>query len=207
MSARAARLLNAAGLLGLSAILLVAFDYQFLKGELPCPLCLLQRAAFAAAGVGLGLNVCVGSRPAHYAVTILSAIAGALIAGRQVLLHIVPGGEAYGSALFGLHFYTWALIAFMLTVCAAAFMLLFEGQFIVVPEQHGRLPLRAEDDSTVRRTQQEDRMARHIGTAAVLLFLALVLANAALTFAECGVGLCPDNPTSYQLFSGAGGKQ
>src|SRR4051812_5424863 len=61
------RTLNALGLLGLTGILLVAFGYQFILGELPCPLCLLQRAGFAAAGVGLALNVSVGSRPSHYA--------------------------------------------------------------------------------------------------------------------------------------------
>src|SRR5215213_7880022 len=122
------RTLNALGLFGLAGILLVAFAYQFILGELPCPLCLLQRAAFAAAGVGLALNVSVGSRPSHYAITIISAFAGALISRRQVLLHIVPGSGSYGSALFGLHFYTWALIAFGLTIFAAAMLLMFDTQ-------------------------------------------------------------------------------
>ena len=194
MSPAAARLFNTAGLFGLSGILLVAFGYQFWLGELPCPLCLLQRAAFAAAGVGLALNLCLGSRPAHYAITIISAVAGALIAGRQVLLHIVPGSGAYGSALFGLHFYTWALIAFGLAVCAAAFMLLFERQFVAAPA----------DDRVLHRVRDDSRMLHPAGQVAVLLFLLLVLANAVLTFAECGLGLCPDNPTSYQLFSGGG---
>jgi disulfide bond formation protein DsbB len=193
MSPFAARLLNAAGLFGLSGILLVAFGYQFWLGELPCPLCLLQRAAFAAAGVGLALNVCLGSRPAHYAITIISAVTGALIAGRQVLLHIVPGSGAYGSALFGLHFYTWALIAFGLIVCAAACMLLFERQFVAAPAD-GRMLRQADADGGIR----------HLGRSSVLLFLVLVLANALLTFAECGLGLCPDDPKNYQLFSGGG---
>lgn len=182
MSAALARMLNAAGLLGLSGILLIAFGYQFIKGELPCPLCLLQRAAIAAVGVGLALNVCVGTRPAHYAITILSAVAGALIAGRQVLLHIVPGTGSYGSPLLGLHFYTWALVAFALTIVAAAAMLIFERQFAAIV---------VDIDS--------DR-PRRVEISAVLLFLVLVAANAALTFAECGVGLCPDSPTSYELF-------
>jgi hypothetical protein len=47
-------------------------------------------------------------------------------------------------------------------------------------------------------------MLHPAGQVAVLLFLLLVLANAVLTFAECGLGLCPDNPTSYQLFFGGG---
>ena len=132
----------------------------------------------------------------------------------QVLLHIVPGSGAYGSALFGLHFYTWALIAFGVTVCAAAFMLLFERQFVGAPPDErvlhrirddSRMLHRAGDDSgMVHRIGTDNHLIRRIGQAAVLLFLILVFANAVLTFAECGLGLCPDNPTSYQLFSGGG---
>lgn len=175
-------MLNAVGLLGLSVILLIAFGYQFIGGELPCPLCLLQRAAITAAGVGLVLNLCVGSRPAHYAITILSAVVGALIAGRQVLLHIVPGTGSYGSSLLGMHFYTWALVAFALTIIAAAAMLLFERQFAAAGVDM--------DSDSSRRSEM----------SSVLLFLLLIVANAVLTFAECGVGLCPDSPTGYQLF-------
>lgn len=169
---------NALGLFGLSIILLIAFGYQFIRGELPCPLCLLQRAAFAAVGVGLALNVCIGSRPSHYALTMLSAVAGGVIAARQVLLHIVPGSGAYGSSLFGMHFYTWALIAFVLTIVFTAGLLFFDRQFVPVREQ-------------------DDRVSPYLGNAAVLLFLLVILANAISTLAECGVGLCPDNPTTY----------
>ena len=94
-----ARHLNALALLGCSAILVVAFGYQFALGELPCPLCLLQRAAFAAAGLGFALSVRFGPRPSHYGVVILSALAGAAVAGRQVALHVVPGTGGYGSTL------------------------------------------------------------------------------------------------------------
>ena len=107
-----ARNLNALGLLGCCAILIVAFWYQVYLGELPCPLCLLQRAAFAAAGIGFALNVRFGSRPSHYGIVILSAVAGAGVSARQVALHIVPGTGSFGSTLFGLHFYTLGLIAF-----------------------------------------------------------------------------------------------
>jgi disulfide bond formation protein DsbB len=182
MSAAFARMLNAMGLLGLSGILLIAFGYQFINGELPCPLCLLQRAAIAAAGVGLALNVCVGSRPAHYAITIISGVVGAVIAGRQVLLHIVPGTGSYGSPLLGIHFYTWALIAFALTIVAAAVLLIFERQFAPIAV-----------DIVSDRPRRAEK-------SAVVLFLLSVAANAVLTFAECGMGLCPDSPTSYELF-------
>ncbi|MEM7192980.1 MAG: hypothetical protein AAF405_09005 [Pseudomonadota bacterium] len=35
---------------------------------------------------------------------------------------------------------------------------------------------------------------------AVLLFLVLTLANVFSTFALCGTGMCPEDPTDYQLF-------
>jgi len=175
-----ARTLSALGLLGCCAILLVAFWYQFRLGESPCPLCLLQRAAFAAAGIGFALDLRFGARPAHLGITILSAVAGAFISARQVALHIVPGTGVYGSALFGVHFYTLALIAFVgLIVAAAVQLLLLDGTFRTA-ERTGREPVGA------------------FGRACLLLFLGVVLANALSTVAECGGGLCPDDPAGYE---------
>jgi disulfide bond formation protein DsbB len=179
MQPSTARLLNVVGLWGLSAILTVAFVYQFMLGELPCPLCLLQRAAFVAAGIGIALNVSAQLRPSHYGVTIISASAGAVISGRQVLLHIVPESGAYGSALFGLHFYTWAFVAFSLIVVTAGFMLLLDRQFAL----------------------GEGPKASHWARSAVFVFGGLALLNAASTFAECGLGMCPDDPRDYEMLS------
>ncbi|MEL6063862.1 MULTISPECIES: disulfide bond formation protein B [unclassified Methylobacterium] len=173
-----ARTLNTLGLLGCCAILLVAFGYQVALGELPCPLCLLQRAAFAASGIGFALSVRFGPRPSHYGLAILGALAGAAIAARQVALHLVPGTGGYGSTLFGLHFYTLALIAFVALIGAVAVLLL-----IAAPGRAA--PLAGEG-------------AGIFGTACLLLFLGVILANAVSTAAECGTGLCPDDPTRYE---------
>ena len=86
--------LNALALLAISAVLGVAFLDQFANGELPCPLCLLQRAGFLLLAIGPVLNVARGPRPAHYGVTILAGLLGAGFAMRQVLLHIEPGDAA-----------------------------------------------------------------------------------------------------------------
>lgn len=179
MTQAQARHLNALGLLGCCAVLLVAFWYQFRFGEVPCPLCLLQRAAFAAAGVGFALNIRFGPKPSHHAMMILSAVLGALISARQVALHIVPGTGSYGSTLLGLHFYTLALIAFVALIVAAAILLLFNRTF----------------------EAEEHRSPKHVGAfhrACLLLFLVIILVNAISTTAECGGGLCPDDPSGYQ---------
>ena len=100
--------LNALGLYGVAFVLMAAFAAQLSLGELPCPLCLIQRIQFALLAVGPILNVRFGPRPSHYAVSLLTAAAGAAFASRQVLLHIMPGDAGYGSALLGYHYYTWA---------------------------------------------------------------------------------------------------
>src|SRR5680860_1922470 len=112
MSADLSRLLNAIGLLAIGTVLALAFVDQIWFRELPCPLCILQRAGLFAAGFGIALNLIFGPKPSHYGVAIVGAVAGGSISMRQILLHIVPGTGSYGDAVFGLHLYTWAFISF-----------------------------------------------------------------------------------------------
>ena len=58
------RAFDVCALIGLSLILLVAFYYQLVLGEFPCPLCLLQRVGFVVAGIAAILNLTHGARPA-----------------------------------------------------------------------------------------------------------------------------------------------
>jgi disulfide bond formation protein DsbB len=48
--------LNALGLLAVSVVLLFAFMDQLVYGDLPCPLCILQRAGLAARASALPLT-------------------------------------------------------------------------------------------------------------------------------------------------------
>ncbi|GJD39322.1 MULTISPECIES: disulfide bond formation protein B [Methylobacterium] len=196
-----ARALNAAGLLGCSLILLVAFWFQIVLGELPCPLCVLQRAAFTAVGLGLVLNICDRPRPSHYAIVILSAVVGGAVSARQTALHIIPGTGTYGSALFGLHFYVWALIAFTGVIVAVAILCLWDRQF--TPEAAVSRPETVSvlgQPTGTAPTVLPGTRAGALGLSVVLLFLVVALANAGSTFAECGFGLCPDNPVNYEMF-------
>jgi disulfide bond formation protein DsbB len=171
--------LNALGLLALSAILAFAFADQVLYGDLPCPLCILQRAGFAAAGFGLALNLRFGPRPSHYATTILAAVVGGSVSLRQVALHVVPGSGWYGNAFMGLHFYTWGFILSVLIIIGTALMLMFDRQF--KDAEKASVPLAG------------------FAMAVFVLFALLTLGNGISTFLECGGGLCPDNPTEYLL--------
>ncbi len=172
--------LNALGLCGIALVLVAAFAAQLWLGELPCPLCLLQRIQFALLAIGPILNVRFGPRPSHYALSLLVAVAGAAFAMRQILLHIAPDDAGYGSALLGFHYYTWAFIGFAAAIVLIAGMLLFDRQFKGASET---APMRAD-------------IFAHI---AVWLVIALIALNVVSTLLECGVAACPDNPVAYRL--------
>jgi disulfide bond formation protein DsbB len=174
------RLLSALGLVAVDTVLALAFADQLWFRDLPCPICILQRAGFVAAGFGLALNLMFGPRPSHYGLAILGAMIGGMISADQVLRYIVPESGSYGNAIFGLHLYSWSLIAFATLVTGSGVMLLFDRQFDPagpLPMRLGVLPL----------------------TAVAMLGL-LAVANLASTLAICGVGLCPEAPSGYLIF-------
>jgi disulfide bond formation protein DsbB len=178
MSRPLAVTLNILGLYGIALVLAAGFAAQLLLGELPCPLCMLQRLQFAMLAIGPILTVRYGPRPSHYALSLLAAFAGAAFAARQVLLHIMPGDPGYGSALFGYHYYTWAFIGFAVAIVLIAAVLMFDDQF----EEAGSPP-------------QTGAFAH----GAVWLVLVLTTLNVVSTLLQCGFAACPDNPIFYEL--------
>ncbi|MET0278377.1 MAG: disulfide bond formation protein B [Pseudorhodoplanes sp.] len=177
MKPQTAVTMNVIALFAIAGILIAAFAMQLALDELPCPLCLLQRALFCALAAGPILNLRYGPRTSHYALSILAALIGAAVSVRQVLLHILPGDPGYGTAVLGYHYYTWAFLMFVAAIALASLMLLFDRQF--------------EDEAAPRASQA--------GAVAVWLVIGLVAANAFSTLAICGFAACPDNPVRYEL--------
>jgi disulfide bond formation protein DsbB len=174
------KLLNALGLIAVDTVLALAFIDQLWFRDLPCPICILQRAGFTAAGFGLALNLVFGPRPSHYGMTLLGAAVGAAMSMRQILEHIVPGTGAYGNAIFGMHLYTWAFIAFALMIVGCAIMLFDDRQF-------------------ARPEPWSQRMSV-LPLTAFFTFFVLAVANVLSTLLICGTGFCPDTPTEYLIF-------
>lgn len=172
--------LNALSLYAVALVLAAAFAAQLLLHELPCPLCLLQRIQFAVLAIGPIMNVRWGPRPSHYALSLLAAVAGAVFSTRQVLLHIMPGDAGYGTALFGYHYYTLALIGFVIAIVLLAAILLFDRQF---------------ENNDAAQPVAPGVFA----VAAVRLVIGLTALNVASTLLECGFGACADNPVVYEL--------
>jgi disulfide bond formation protein DsbB len=110
----------------LVGILAAAFAVQFWSGEPPCPLCVMQRIALMLIALG-PLHIVLRayaegltSRAAALGqgIAIIGAVLGAVAAGRQILLHILPSDPGFGSPLFGLHLYTWCFVAFSAQIAA-----------------------------------------------------------------------------------------
>ena len=179
MTSQRAIALNVLALYALAALLAGAFAAQLLLGELPCPLCLLQRIMFALLAIGPILNIRFGPRPSHYALSLLAAVVGAIVSTRQVLLHIMPGDPGFGTALFGYHYYTWALIGFIAAIILLSLVLLFDRQFEKDPAAHPT--------------------PSFIAHVAVWLVIGLTAANVASTLLECGFKACADDPVVYEL--------
>jgi phosphoglycerol transferase MdoB-like AlkP superfamily enzyme len=112
--------------------------------------------------------------------SLLAAVAGAVFSTRQVLLHIMPGDAGYGTALFGYHYYTLALIAFAASIVLIAAILLFDRQFAEDGAAQGVAP-------------------GAFAISAVWLVIVLTGLNVVSTLLECGFGACADNPLVYEL--------
>ena len=115
-----------------------------------------------------------------FALSLLAAAAGAAFSTRQILLHVMPGDAGYGSALFGYHYYTWALIGFAAAIVLLAAILVFDRQF--------------EDDGAAQPVAASD-----FARIAVWLVIGLTALNVGSTLLECGFGACADNPVAYEL--------
>lgn len=167
---------NTLGLALICMILSIAFIDQFYHSDIPCPLCLLQRASFVAVGLCLTMNLKLGIKTNHYGLMVFSALLGLALALRQFFLHLSPNNPNYGHLFWGINFFTWSLIAFSAILGFNGVALLLEDGFIHhQPTRHGWInPL-------------------------IIIFLILILANGISTFIQCGFSVCPDNPVRYHF--------
>ena len=90
-------------------ILTGAFGVQLIAGEPPCPLCVVQRIALMMCALGpLYLLLQARDRVLTFrdlavgnGISIIAALLGAAVSTRQVLLHILPGDQGFGSPFLG----------------------------------------------------------------------------------------------------------
>ena len=190
MQRRSLHLLAALNYLYLLAVLVVvagiltaAMTLQYAYGELPCPLCLLQRIALLGVCIGIMLNFRNGFSYQNTGFSLLFAIFLLVVSVRQSLLDIYPrpGHEYIGSAVFGIHMPVWSIIIAMVMLIAYAIKLAVIGG----DEHLG--------DADVRSFPLIDRLSN----IASVYVIALCLVNLVSVVIQCGFGQC--HTFNYQL--------
>lgn len=171
-------------LLAFAGVLTTALVLQYAYGELPCPLCLLQRVAMFGICFGIMLDFRRGFSYQNVGFSLLFAIFLLVLSVRQTVLDIYPRpGHSYiGSAVLGLHMPVWSIIIAILVLAAYAVQLCVLGRDTGLPL------VEAKSYPALKR----------IGEGVSLYVLALCAVNFISVFAQCGFGEC--HTTGYALF-------
>ena len=168
-------------LIALAAALTAAMVMQYAFGEIPCPLCLLQRYAMFGCCLGIIMQLRSADSERGAGIAAIFAVLLLVISVRQTLLDLFPRpGHAYvGSAVFGIHMPVWSV------VIAVALLLGFAA----------RLALFGAPRSALDRSSPIRRL-----TGALTLYVLLICAiNFASVVVQCGAGQC--HTTGYALLS------
>jgi disulfide bond formation protein DsbB len=170
-------------MLTIAAILTVAMVLQYYGGEVPCPLCLLQRVAMFGVCFGIMLHFRHGYSAQNTGVSMLFALLLLIVSVRQTLLDIYPRpGHSYiGSAVLGLHMPVWSVVIAVAILTAFAIKLAVLGGGDLRDQQPSRAL---------------GRMARLLG----LYMVAMGLINFASVAVQCGVAAC--HTSGYRLLGG-----
>lgn len=157
----------------IAAILTAAMIFQYGGGEIPCPLCLLQRVAMFGVCFGIIMHFRRGPSARNTGISMLFAMFLLIVSGRQTLLDIYPRpGHAYiGSAVFGLHMPVWSVLI------ALAIMLAYTLKLACLGEA---------DSRNSERPAILNRLAGALG----LYVIALCAINFISVVVQCGIGAC-----------------
>jgi disulfide bond formation protein DsbB len=163
-------------MLVIAGILTAAMTLQYVKGELPCPLCLLQRVAMFGVCFGIIANFRRGFSYQNTGHSLLFTVFLLVVAVRQTLLDIYPrpGHDYIGSAVLGLHMPVWSIIiALCLLTAYAAKLAVLGGDEYLEGIPASRFPL-----------------ISRLGNVVSFYVIAICAVNFASVVLQCGLEEC-----------------
>ena len=174
------RLILCLMLLILAGILTAAMVMQYAFGEIPCPLCLLQRFAMFGCCFGIVRQLRSGTSERGTGIGLIFSILLLVISVRQTLLDLFPrpGHEYIGSAIFGIHMPVWSVFIAIALLFGFAVRLALFGGARCAPEA---------DSAPMHRLAQG--LVIYVICICAINFLSVVV--------QCGIGECH---TSGYLF-------
>jgi disulfide bond formation protein DsbB len=175
------RLILLAMLAVVAGILTAAMLMQYALGEIPCPLCLLQRFAMLGCCFGLIQQLRAPASERGAGLALIFAVLLLVISVRQTVLDIYPrpGHDYIGSAVLGLHLPVWSvIIAVALVLGLAVRLALFGGRRAA--------------------TGGDDVLPRALVQPLVIYVVVICAINFLSVLAQCGLDQC--HTFGYRLF-------
>lgn len=167
-------------MLVMAEILTFAMILQYRNGEIPCPLCLLQRVAMFGVCFGIILHFRGCASVRNDGLSMLFALFLLIVSVRQTLLDIYPRpGHAYiGSAIFNIHMPVWSVLI------AVAILLAFAIKIAVLGGDNLR-----DDEKPELMSRAQSLLSYYVIALCAINFVSVVL--------QCGVDAC--HTTGYRL--------
>lgn len=168
----------------IAGILTAAMTMQYVYGELPCPLCLLERVALFGIAFGIILNFRHGFSYRNTGLSLLFAIFLLVVSARQTLLDIYPrpGHDYIGTAVLGLHMPVWSILIAVAVLTGYALKLIVLG----------------DDDRLAHAQIARFSWLSGIAQALSLYVVVLCAINFGSVILQCGFGEC--HTDGYALF-------
>jgi len=163
------RNVNALWIIIYCAIITIAFNLQVFEGEVPCPLCYLQRVGMLLICSAAAMNLLCGIRPINYSLAIFGALSGSTIAVRQILLHICYDFPKFGVPFWGLSLYTWSFLTFLGSIFVAAILV-----------------------AIYKKEQQNTYQLNWFQKIALGWLTLVIIGNIISVLFDCGLGPCAD---------------
>jgi disulfide bond formation protein DsbB len=169
----------------IAGIITAAMVLQYARGELPCPLCLLQRIAMFGVCFGIMQNFRRGFSYQNTGFSLLFTIFLLVVSVRQTLLDIYPRpGHAYiGSAVFGIHMPVWSIVIALCLLSAYA----------------AKLAALGGDEYLNKAPPTEFPLVKRLADILSLYVIAICAINVISVFLQCGFNSC--HTFGYQLLS------
>ena len=149
----------------LICVLAISYVEQYIYGNSPCPLCILQRFFILGIGVPLLFNITGPVNYKNIATSILSCVLGAIISLYQWSQLLINNGVTDFVKIFDIPLYVWSTLLFF-GISIILFLMIF-------------------------LMDTEVELNLHIySKIAYISFIALVIIQSITTFSLCGLGYC-----------------
>lgn len=160
----------------IAGILTAAMTLQYANGEIPCPLCLLERLALFGVCFGIMQNFRGGFAYQNTGFSLLFAVFLLIVSVRQTLLDIYPrpGHEYIGSAIFGVHMPVWSIIIALTLLIAYATKMAAVGG----------------DEYLEKADPKSFPFVSELAAGLSLYVIALAAINFVSVVLQCGLGEC-----------------